>query len=109
MPHDSVLHARLRQAGVIVCLATASLATQAQAAPAVTRYTGAPLNRTLRGNGHDMTKSAAEQEVWDLEHASWNYLRAGDLDGYMSLFHESVVGWPNNQVKPLDIRRVSES
>ncbi|MGJ7498641.1 YybH family protein [Variovorax sp. RT4R15] len=49
-----------------------------------------------------MTASSPEQEVWELELASWNHLRAGDLDAYMSLFHEDAVGWPNNQARPLD-------
>ena len=55
-----------------------------------------------------MTASTPEQEVWQLELASWNHLRAGDLDAYMSLFHEDVVGWPNNQAAPLNKAELRE-
>lgn len=49
-----------------------------------------------------MSTSSAEEQVWELELASWNYLKSGDIDGYMSLFDDAAVGWPNNQPKPLD-------
>lgn len=49
-----------------------------------------------------MSATSPEQEVWELELASWNHLRAGDLDSYISMFHEDAVGWPNNQERPLN-------
>jgi len=39
-----------------------------------------------------MTASSSEQEVWELERASWNYLELGT-----SLFHVQDVAWPNNE------------
>ncbi len=49
-----------------------------------------------------MTTLSAEEQVWNIELASWDYLKSGDLERYMSLFHEEVVAWPNNQPKPLN-------
>lgn len=38
--------------------------------------------------------------IWQQEVAYWDYLRAGDIDGYMTLWHENVVAWPNQRDAP---------
>jgi ketosteroid isomerase-like protein len=48
------------------------------------------------------TKSSLEDEVWGQEVAYWEYVKAADLDSYLSLWHEEAVGWPNNQLTPMN-------
>ena len=43
-----------------------------------------------------------EEEVWAGEVAYWDSVRNFDLDRYASLWHDAVVGWPNNQPAPLN-------
>jgi ketosteroid isomerase-like protein len=38
--------------------------------------------------------------IWQQEVAYWDYLLAGDIDGYMTLWHEDVAAWPNNRAAP---------
>ncbi len=45
-------------------------------------------------------QSAEEQEVWKLEHAYWEYVKALDLEGYRSLWHRDFVGWPSSSAEP---------
>jgi ketosteroid isomerase-like protein len=35
-----------------------------------------------------------EAQVWNLEKAYWEYVKANDLEKYRSLWHEDFVGWP---------------
>jgi ketosteroid isomerase-like protein len=50
-----------------------------------------------------MTTSVTdEEEVWAGEVSYWETLKAFDLDGYTSLWHDSVVGWPHGQPAPID-------
>jgi ketosteroid isomerase-like protein len=48
------------------------------------------------------TRSNLEDEVWSQEVAYWDYLKAGDLDSFRSLWHEDVIAWPNNQSSPMN-------
>ena len=45
-------------------------------------------------------ESMLRDEVWNQEVAYWEYLRTANLENYMSLWHEDVVGWPNNHEEP---------
>jgi ketosteroid isomerase-like protein len=40
--------------------------------------------------------------LWSREVAYWEYAKAADLTSYLSLWHEDVVAWPNNQPSPID-------
>ena len=40
----------------------------------------------------DPTNDAAQ--VWNLEKAYWEYVKANDLEKYRALWHEGFVGWP---------------
>lgn len=35
-----------------------------------------------------------EQAVWQMEEAYWRYVQAGDVEHYVTLWHERFVGWP---------------
>jgi hypothetical protein len=35
-----------------------------------------------------------EQDIWNLEKAYWEYVKANDLEKYRALWHENFVGWP---------------
>jgi ketosteroid isomerase-like protein len=40
----------------------------------------------------DSSKDAAQ--VWNLEKAYWEYVKADDLEKYRTLWHEGFLGWP---------------
>jgi ketosteroid isomerase-like protein len=48
---------------------------------------------------HDSAKD--EAEVWNLEKAYWEYVKANDLEKYRALWHEDFVGWPLVSSAPL--------
>src|SRR5216117_4358813 len=35
-----------------------------------------------------------EAQVWNLEKAYWEYVKASELEKYRALWHEDFVGWP---------------
>jgi hypothetical protein len=35
-----------------------------------------------------------ETQVWQLERAYWEYVKANDLEKYRALWHENFLGWP---------------
>lgn len=47
-------------------------------------------------------RSAAEEELWKQEQASWDYLKAGNLSGYLSLLHNHVMAWPRHASAPMN-------
>ena len=56
-------------------------------------------------SAQDLTSD--QKAVWERELAYCRYLQNGDLDGYMSLWDEDFVGWPNHDAAPVtkaDIR-----
>src|SRR5206468_7838459 len=44
-----------------------------------------------------------EAQVWNLEKAYWEYVKANDLEKYRALWHENFVGWPF--VSPSPVRK----
>jgi len=38
--------------------------------------------------------NADEKAVWKLEEDYWRFVSAGDVDAYVSLWHDDFVGWP---------------
>ena len=42
--------------------------------------------------GQNLAKD--ETQVWQLEKAYWEYVKANDLDKYRALWHENFLGWP---------------
>ena len=49
-----------------------------------------------------VNESILSDEVWNQEVAYWEYLRTDDLESFLSLWHDDVVGWPNNYGEPTD-------
>ena len=35
-----------------------------------------------------------EQAVWQMEETYWRYVQAGDVERYVTLWHDRFVGWP---------------
>jgi len=35
-----------------------------------------------------------ETQIWNLEKAYWEYVKASELEKYRALWHENFVGWP---------------
>lgn len=33
-------------------------------------------------------------QIWSLEEAYWRHVLDGDVEGYLSLWHEDFIGWP---------------
>ena len=46
-------------------------------------------------------RGASEQEVWEQEVASWEYLKAADLTSYLALLHDDVMAWPDGRSAPV--------
>jgi ketosteroid isomerase-like protein len=49
--------------------------------------------------GQDFVKD--EAQVWNLEKAYWEYVKANDLEKYGALWHEDFVGWPFVSASPV--------
>jgi len=45
-------------------------------------------------------QSENEQQVWKLESAYWQYVKAVDIDNYRALWHPNFVGWPDWSSQP---------
>jgi hypothetical protein len=41
-----------------------------------------------------------EAQIWNLEKAYWDYVKANDLEKYRALWHERFLGWPNSSSAP---------
>lgn len=46
--------------------------------------------------------SAAQKEVWKNVEAYWALDAAGNLEGFMSYFHDNYMGWDINEPLPMD-------
>ncbi len=46
--------------------------------------------------------SAAQKEVWKNVEAYWALDAAGNLEGFMTYFHDNYIGWNINYAMPLD-------
>jgi ketosteroid isomerase-like protein len=42
-----------------------------------------------------------EQDIWNLEKAYWEYVKANDLEKYRALWHENFLGWPFVSAAPV--------
>jgi ketosteroid isomerase-like protein len=40
-------------------------------------------------------------EVWSLEDDYWRFVKAGDVQSYRTLWHESFIGWPCHEDRPV--------
>lgn len=44
-----------------------------------------------------------QAQIWSLEKAYWEYVKANDLEKYRALWHENFLGWPF--VSPAPVRK----
>jgi ketosteroid isomerase-like protein len=42
-----------------------------------------------------------EAQIWNLEKAYWEYVKANDLEKYRALWHDDFVGWPSVSPEPV--------
>jgi ketosteroid isomerase-like protein len=49
-----------------------------------------------------------ETEIWKLEKAYWEYVKANDLEKYRALWHENFVGWPLVSSAPVRKDRITD-
>ena len=49
--------------------------------------------------GQDSAKD--EAQIWNLEKAYWEYVKANDLEKYRALWHEDFIGWPLVSASPV--------
>ena len=49
-----------------------------------------------------------ETQVWNLEKAYWEYVKANDLEKYRSLWHDDFVGWPLADSAPVRKDQVTD-
>lgn len=60
----------------------------------------------IAGFGWAAEPSSAQAEdrriaaVWDLEDAYWRYVKEGDVESYVTLWHDDFIGWPCGQAHP---------
>ena len=57
----------------------------------------------LPASGFGENSAKDEAQVWELEKAYWEYVKANDLEKYRALWHENFVGWPF--VSPTPVRK----
>jgi ketosteroid isomerase-like protein len=50
----------------------------------------------------------AQKEVWQMEEAYWNDVKASNADHYASLWHASFLGWPRDRDRPVGKKEITE-
>jgi uncharacterized protein DUF4440 len=48
----------------------------------------------LAASAFGQTLAKEETQIWQLEKAYWEYVKANDLEKYRALWHENFLGWP---------------
>lgn len=43
---------------------------------------------------------AQRDEVWTMEENYWRFVKAGDVEKYLTLWHDDFVGWPCGALQP---------
>lgn len=49
-----------------------------------------------------------ETQIWNLEKAYWEYVKANDLEKYRALWHDDFVGWPSISSEPVRKDHISD-
>ncbi|MBS0396326.1 MAG: nuclear transport factor 2 family protein [Proteobacteria bacterium] len=52
------------------------------------------------GGAPSPRESASVSQVWQREADYWRYVAAGDVEHYVSLWHDRFIGWPCGQDHP---------
>src|SRR4029453_11905664 len=57
----------------------------------------------LTASAFGQTSAREEAQIWQLDKAYWEYVKANDLEKYRALWHADFVGWPF--VSPAPVRK----
>jgi ketosteroid isomerase-like protein len=57
----------------------------------------------LSATAFEQDSAKDDAQVWQLEKAYWEYVKANDLEKYRALWHDNFVGWPF--VSPSPVRK----
>jgi ketosteroid isomerase-like protein len=49
-----------------------------------------------------------EAQVWNLEKAYWEYVKANELEKYRALWHEDFLGWPLVSPSPIGKEHITD-
>jgi len=49
-----------------------------------------------------------EQDIWNVEKAYWEYVKANDLEKYRALWHDNFLGWPFVSSAPVRKDRITD-
>ena len=49
-----------------------------------------------------------EAQIWNLEKAYWDYVKANDLEKYRTLWHENFLGWPFVSPSPVGKEHITD-
>jgi ketosteroid isomerase-like protein len=49
-----------------------------------------------------------EAQVWSLEKAYWEYVKANELEKYRTLWHEDFLGWPLVSPSPIGTEHITD-
>ena len=49
-----------------------------------------------------------EAQIWNLEKAYWDYVKANDLEKYRTLWHEDFLGWPFVSPSPIGKEHITD-
>jgi len=60
------------------------------------------------GTVNAQEKISAKDQVWKMEEAYWNYVKAYDLESYRTLWHKDFVGWPGFSPEPVSKSNISD-
>jgi ketosteroid isomerase-like protein len=60
----------------------------------------------LSGAASAVDFTPEEQAVWQMEEVYWRDVKAGDVEHYLTLWHENFVGWPCFASEPSDKRNI---
>jgi len=60
-----------------------------------------PFVVVLAAAGFAQSAANDEMQVWNLEKAYWEYVKANDLEKYRTLWHEDFLGWPYVSASPV--------
>lgn len=54
------------------------------------------------------TREQRIREVWALEDDYWRYVKAGDVESYVKLWHEKFIGWPCGRDHPMGKAKIGD-
>ncbi len=55
----------------------------------------------LASTGFEEGSAKNQLQIWNLEKAYWEYVKANDLESYRALWHDDFLGWPFVSSAPL--------